>query len=200
VSEIIVIDDCSIDSSPQIIDEIKTKNKIIKTYRTKKNSGKGRALKCAKGNITNKYVVIHDADLEYHPKDFYKMFEIIKNVDNSFIIGSRFLQNNSYSYLRTYLANIFLSKLFSILFGVQVSDISTCYKMMDKEFYNSLSFEKNSFDIEVEIIASCFLQNKHYEEVPIDYTPRSYQEGKKISYIDGLKYIYSIIQYRFSRK
>lgn len=125
------------------------------------------------------------------------MFEIISNNENAFVIGSRYIKKNKYSYFRTYLANIILSKLFSFVFKVKSTDISTCYKMMDTTFFNSLDFSKNSFDIEIEIIANSIKQGKNYFEVPINYSPRSYQEGKKISYIDGIKYLYSIFQYKF---
>lgn len=125
------------------------------------------------------------------------MFEIISNNENAFVIGSRYIKKNKYSYFRTYLANIILSKLFSFVFKVKSTDISTCYKMMDTNFFNSLDFAKNSFDIEIEIIANSIKQGKNYFEVPINYSPRSYHEGKKISYIDGIKYLYSIFQYKF---
>lgn len=162
-----------------------------------KNQGKGSALRLAKNKISNKYIVIHDADLEYFPNDFIPMFEIISKNEKSFVAGSRFLKKNPYSYFRTFLANVIFSKLFSILYKMKVSDVSTCYKMMEAEFYKELEFKKNGFDIEIEIISTCVAKKLNYFEVPIDYSPRSYKDGKKISLVDGFKYIYSILDYRF---
>ena len=116
-----------------------------------------------------------------------------------FASGSRFLGDKVRKniYYRTYVANRFLSILFSAVYLVKVSDIATCIKVFKKDFINHTSLESDGFEIEVEILAKAFKKSKKFSEFPISYKARSYKEGKKIKTIDGLKYISAIFKYRF---
>ena len=174
--QVIIVDDCSTDNSNYLINEEINNDKRFISIKTNKNLGKGKALSAAKNLIQSDYVVVHDADLEYFPKDLVKMFDKIHN--KNLIIGSRFIgkANRKNKYMRTYIANYLMSKIFSILYRARVSDVATCYKMMPSEY---------------------FKKNKDFIEVPINYDARSYSEGKKIKAIDGFKYIIAMLRYLF---
>ena len=114
IDEIFIIDDSSTDSSPDILNNLKKNNKKITLFKTSKNSGKGFAITSVKESIRTDYVVIHDADLEYNPEDIELMLESIDQDKNNLVLGSRFKKDNKKQiYLRTYLANKFLSLCFS---------------------------------------------------------------------------------------
>jgi len=200
--EIILIDDNSSDNSPEIAKNICSQNKNMIYINTEKNLGKGGALNFAKPHITSTFIGIHDADLEYDPKDLQYLFNKMMSTQNSdFGLGSRFLgklerKNN---YIRTYLANKFLSKLFSVLFNLKITDVATCYKIFPNDFFQNTNFNENGFTIEVEILSKYLKKypGSLITEVPISYSGRTYQEGKKIKFIDGIRYLTAICKFRF---
>ena len=118
---------------------------------------------------------------------------------NTLVLGSRFIgsQPKKIIYRRTYIANKFLSKFFSIIHLKKITDIATCYKLMSSKFFKSTSFKENGFSIEVELISKFLKQSRNIIEIPISYHGRSYKDGKKIKTLDGFKYIYCILKYRF---
>ena len=198
IDEIIVVDDCSTDDSLKILQKLALKNKKIRIFQCSSNVGKGGAIKIAFKNITTDYVVIHDADLEYNPEDIYQLYNEIKQDKTKFVVGTRFTKKSiPQIYKRTYFANKFLSFLFSLTYGINVSDIATCYKLIPSSYLMSTSFTEDGFAIEVELLAKFLSNNKNYSEIPISYTARSYEEGKKIKFLDGLRYIFVIFKYRF---
>lgn len=197
ISHIIIVDDCSSDSSPQIINNIKNQNTKVIVLKNPKNLGKGAALMTAQESITTDFVVIHDADLEYFPNDLRNMFELIttKNVD--LVIGSRFLvDSKKIIYYRTYYANKFLSKVFSLIYRQHVTDVATCYKMMSSNYFKNIKLLEKGFSIEVELLAKYFNKSNKFLETSIDYSARTYEEGKKIKFSDGFKYLWSMLKYR----
>tara|TARA_B100000900_G_scaffold258831_1_gene220612 strand:- start:17979 stop:18677 length:699 start_codon:yes stop_codon:yes gene_type:complete len=198
IDEIILVDDCSTDNSLKIMQKLTLKNKKIRIYQCNSNVGKGGAIKVAFKKITTDYVVIHDADLEYNPEDIYHLYNEIQQDKNKFVIGTRFTKESKPQiYKRTYFANKFLSFLFSLTYGINVSDIATCYKLIPSSYLMNTSFTENGFAIEVELLAKFLSNNKNYSEIPISYTARSYEEGKKIKFLDGLRYIFVIFKYKF---
>jgi len=197
VDQIIVVDDCSTDNSLSILNELESQNKKLKVFQSNSNVGKGGAIKIGFDNISSEYVIIHDADLEYNPNDIYKLFEKILPTKDNFILGTRFTSKSKHQiYRRTYFANKFLSLLFSILYSIKVTDLATCYKLIPSDFLKNTKFIENGFTIEVELLAKYLKINKKYCEVPISYVARSYEEGKKIKFSDGIKYIFAIFKYR----
>ena len=197
VDQIIVVDDCSTDNSLNILNELESQNKKLKVFQSNSNVGKGGAIKIGFDNISSEYVIIHDADLEYNPNDIYKLFEKILPTKDNFILGTRFTSKSKHQiYRRTYFANKFLSLLFSILYSIKVTDLATCYKLIPSDFLKNTKFIENGFTIEVELLAKYLKINKKYCEVPISYVARSYEEGKKIKFSDGIKYIFAIFKYR----
>ncbi len=201
INEVFLVDDCSTDNSLKIMRKIELKNKKVKVFESPHttNKGKGDAIARVKKYINSNYVVIHDADLEYNPQDIKKLFDLINENQEIFLIGSRFLKDKKVQhYYRTYAANKFLSWLFSFVHGKKLTDIATCYKLMPSNFFKKTDFKETGFTIEVELVAKFLKKSKNILEAPISYSARTYEDGKKIRVRDGFKYIYAIFKYKFS--
>jgi len=198
IEKIFLVDDCSTDSSKSIMEHLNSENEKIEIFETRKNGGKGKAILTMQNILKTDYVIIHDADLEYSPLDIPKMIKNINTENYNLVLGSRFITDNKKQiYLRTFLANKLLSKIFSLIYRVNVTDIATCYKLMPTSYFKNENFLERGFAIEVELLAKYFNNNKNYTEVPISYKARSYEEGKKIKVIDGFKYLFAMLKYRF---
>ncbi len=198
VDKILIIDDCSTDGSTQIINDLVNENKSIEKFRTSVNGGKGAAIRLIQKSVTTDYSIIHDADLEYFPKDIKKLVSKINLQYPTFVIGSRFINNiKPQNYYRTYFANKFLSGLFSIVYRKKITDIATCYKLFPNEYFKNVNLISDGFEIEVELVAKYLKNFKHIEEVGISYKSRTYKQGKKIKALDFLKYIYAIFKFKF---
>ncbi len=197
-TEIILSDDNSNDGSDKIAKQYEDSNENIKYIKSLENKGKGNALNNAKDFITTKFVVIHDADLEYFPEDIVEMFEKAKTNPQSLIIGSRFIGNKERIniYRRTYFANKVMSLFFSFIHFCKISDIATCYKMMATKIFKEIELVENGFSIEIELVSKFLKKYKSIIEVPIKYEGRSYEEGKKIRPLDGLMYLINSIKYK----
>ena len=180
---ILLIDDSSSDNSYKIAESIQSQNSHIKLLKTKKNLGKGGAIKLGIENTESDYIIVHDADLEYDPKNIKTALDLAKeqNQEKIVILGSRFIGNvkRKNLYRRTFIANKFLSFLFSIFNGTKVSDVATCYKLISKNIYKNIEITKNGFEFEVEILSKSLKLTDRYLEIPINYEGRSYEEGKK---------------------
>ena len=198
--EIIVINDGSTDRSLNILKKIK-KIKIL----NQKNQGKGKAVQVGISKSTGKYVVIQDSDLEYSPKDIKKLYNTARSLENITVYGSRYLplylgfipkyykgQN-----FTSYFANIIFIILFFILYQKLITDPLTGYKLYEKKFFNNNVIKSKGFEADHEITAKLIKKNYKIIEIPINYKPRTKDEGKKINFFDGLKAIYTIIMYRF---
>lgn len=198
-SEIILIDDCSSDKSYSIAEDLIKNYSNIKLIQNSSNLGKGSALKLAKSLISTSHVVIHDADLEYFPSDINEMMSYAKTKPDSLVIGSRFIGNKSRKniYKRTYIANKIMSQFFSLVFFKKITDIATCYKLMPSKFFIETNLIENGFSFEIEIVAKFLRESKAIIEVPIMYHGRSYDDGKKIKFSDGIFYIINTLKYRF---
>lgn len=199
LTQIIIVDDCSTDSSPEIINDIKKQNTKVTVLKNHKNLGKGAALMTAQNSVKTDFIVIHDADLEYFPEDLRNMYELIKTNDVDLVIGSRFIKaNKEIVYFRTYYANKFLSRVFSVIYRQSVTDIATCYKMMNANYFKNIQLQERGFSIEVELLAKFFNKNDKFLETSIEYSGRTYKEGKKIKISDGFKYLLSMLKYKRS--
>ena len=198
VKEIILVDDCSTDSSIEVANLLKRKHSNIKLLKNKKNSGKGQAINTAKEHVKTTHVIIHDADLEYFPEDIQDLFSEVPKSPNSLILGSRFIgtKKRKNIYRRTLIANKAMSLFFSLINLYKVSDIATCYKLFPNEFFQNIALKERGFSIEVELLSKFLKYNKRITEVPIGYEGRSYDEGKKIKTSDGFYYLINTIKYR----
>ncbi len=165
-----------------------------------RNLGKGAALRTGLAAIRGGVVVIQDADLEYDPQDWATMYDLIAVRQVADVVyGSRFHGRAHRSlYFHHYLANRLISLLFNTLYNQTLSDIETCYKMMTAEVARSLRLSANDFGIEVEISAHIARQRRlRIYELGIAYYGRSYDEGKKINWKDGVKALWYLLKYRF---
>lgn len=196
---IILINDKSTDSSKNIAIEIVNQNKNIIYLETEQQKGKGNAISEASKEVNTKYVGIHDADLEYFPEDLKEMYTKIIENNNTLILGSRFIgeKQRENIYQRTLIANKVMSFFFSVVNNYKISDIATCYKMMPSDFLKNISIVEEGFSIEVEIVAKFLKYNRSVIEIPILYSGRSYQEGKKIKTKDGFEFLLKTIKYKF---
>ena len=192
--EIIVVNDASTDRTRQILENLKLPN--LRLFSHSKNQGKGAAfrtgLKQAKGEV----IIIQDADLEYDPNDYLKLVPPIINNQADMVLGARFTKG--YMGLRAHQwGNQVLTALHNFLFGDSLNDLYTCYKAARKEVFQDMELKSDGFSIEQEIMAKAARKKLRIIEVPIEYHPRSYAEGKKIRYHDAFKVILRMIRIRF---
>jgi dolichol-phosphate mannosyltransferase len=197
--QIIVVDDASNDGSANILK--KNKNKINKLIYHKKNLGKGAAIKSAQKFVKGNIVIIQDADLEYDPGDYYKLLHFI-NKGYKVVYGSRVLGKNRYllknfsSVIRIFFNHI-LTVISNFLNNQRLTDAHTCYKMFESDIFLKIMLEEKDFSFCPEITTKIGLLKIKIKEIPIKYSGRNYNEGKKIRLIDGVKAIITLFKYRF---
>lgn len=196
--EIILVNDGSTDGSLDIALQFQKSNKDIKIISFSQNRGKGFAIKAGVEQSKGEIIGIYDADQEYSSADLSELVSSMREEELDFILGSRFIGNKNRMniYLRTFIANKLLSSLFSIVHRNKITDIATCLKLFRKDLIHDINFESDGFSIEVELIAKVLKQTKNFKELPISYSGRSYEDGKKIKLIDGFMYVYSIFKFK----
>jgi glycosyltransferase involved in cell wall biosynthesis len=167
-----------------------------------KNQGKGAAIRTAIAHIDTDLVVIHDADLEYHPGDIAKMVPLFVNEDADAVFGSRFLSSDFRRVLlfRHSLGNRLITLLTNIVTDLNLSDIETCYKMVRADIFKGIPWESDRFGIEPEITVKLAKRKARIFEIPIRYSGRTYAEGKKITWKDGVRALGALVKYGISDK
>jgi glycosyltransferase involved in cell wall biosynthesis len=198
--EIIIVDDASNDGSQDII-RAHIEPTVDKVIYHPKNMGKGAALRSGFKAATGDIVVVQDADLEYDPREYPNLMEPIASGKADVVFGSRFMGGNAHRvvYFWHMVGNRFLTLLSNMLTNINLSDMETCYKMFRREVIQSISIEENRFGFEPEITAKVAKGNYRIYEVGISYYGRTYAEGKKIGWRDGLRAIYAILKYNIFR-
>lgn len=195
--EIIITDDGSTDQSPEIIAQKQESSTIIKVLTSNSNMGKGAAIRSGLEYATGDIILIQDADLELDPSEYVQLLRPILENKATVVYGSRFLKTNKNVPHKTRIANRFLTLLTNLLYRGNITDMETAYKIFRKDAIDPTKLHSTRFDIEPELTAK-FLKNGYgIHEVPISYNPRTTEEGKKISTVDGLKAIYTLFKYRF---
>lgn len=201
--EIILVDDGSKDGTRELLKTlVENKNESAsashKIFFHAKNMGKGAAIRTALYYTTGDIIIIQDADLEYNPEDYNELIKLIINNEADVAYGSRFLSaesNKQFGFLQ-YLGNKFLTIFTNLLFGVELTDMETCYKAFRADIIRNISIKSNKFDFEPEITAKILKLKYHLQEVPISYNGRSYTEGKKIGWKDGFSAIKALMWYK----
>ena len=204
VSEIILVDDCSTDGTFEIIQNI-VKKKLpnrrieIKIYQNKKNMGKGSALRSGFKLATSEVIVIQDADLEYNPKEYSSLILPIAEDKADVVYGSRFLGGTRrVLFFWHYIGNKALTLMSNIFSNLNLTDMETCYKMFKRSTLEKFNLQSNRFGFEPEFTAKIAKANLRVYEIPISYDGRTYKEGKKITWKDGIAAFYHILYFNIS--
>lgn len=194
--EIIIVDDCSNDETRELL-ATQLESQVDRVIYHAKNRGKGAALRTGFAAVTGDIVIVQDADLEYDPQEYLLMIEPILKNQADVVFGSRFLGRGPHRvvYYWHRVGNGFLTLLSNIFTNINLTDMETCYKAFRREIIQSIQICEDRFGFEPEITAKVSKLNCRIYEVGISYYGRTYQEGKKIGWKDGLRAIFCIIKY-----
>ena len=201
--EIIIVDDCSSDGTSQKLKaDIEPTNRVQKVIYHSVNQGKGAALRSGIKAATGDIVIIQDADMEYDPNEYNRLVEPILKNKADVVFGSRFLGADAHRVLYYWhrLGNVFLTNVSNMFTNINLTDMETCYKVFKREIIQGITIEENRFGFEPEITAKIAKLGCRIYEVGISYYGRTYEEGKKIGWKDGVRAIYCIIKYNMRRK
>jgi dolichol-phosphate mannosyltransferase len=195
--EIIIVDDCSTDGSLEIAQELQKNHEQIILLSHQENRGKGAALRTGFRRATGDFVAVQDADLEYDPRDLKKILAPMINGDADVVLGSRFLSAGAHRvlYFWHYLANRFLTILSNMFTDLNLTDMECCYKVFRREVIQGIDIIENRFGFEPEIIAKVAHMRLRIYEAGVSYYGRTYAEGKKIGFRDGVRALYCICHY-----
>ena len=197
--EILVVDDGSKDKSAEVLRAIAAREPRVKAYFHDGNKGKGAALATAFSHATGAYVIVQDADLEYDPREFYKLLVPALAHNADVVFGSRFRggEANRVLYYWHSVANYVLTLLSNMATNLNLTDMETCYKLFRREVIQSIELHETRFGFEPEVTAKVALMDCRIFETGISYNGRSYDEGKKIGLKDAFRALYCIVRYGF---
>jgi len=206
--ELVIVDDCSRDSSPQILATMEGEVSVnpqarpfdrpIRVERHGVNQGKGAALRTGFALAQGDLVLIQDADLEYDPEDYPKLLSPVLKGKAQVVYGSRFTGERRNMFFHHWVGNKFLTLLTNILYNTTLSDMETCYKLFTRQALQGVVIKSDRFNFEPEITAKILKKGIRIYEVPISYTGREFDEGKKITWRDGLVALWALVKFRFT--
>lgn len=198
--EIIIVDDFSTDGTRELLQE-NLENEVDQIIYHSRNQGKGAALRTGFAVMTGDIAIVQDADLEYDPQEYSLMIAPILKGQADVVFGSRFQGGAPHRvvYYWHRVGNSFLTTLSNMFTNINLTDMETCYKAFRREIIQSIKIEENRFGFEPEITAKVARMNCRIYEIGISYYGRSYQEGKKIGWKDGMWAIYCIFKYNLFR-
>jgi len=196
--EIIIVDDFSTDGTRELL-QTSLHAQVDRVIYHDRNYGKGAALRSGFAGATGDIVIVQDADLEYDPQEYPQMIEPIVDGKADVVYGSRFIGSKPHRvvYYWHMIGNSFLTMLSNMLTNINLTDMETCYKAFRREIIQSIKIEENRFGFEPEITAKVAKLGCRIYEVGISYYGRTYKEGKKIGWKDGVQAIYCILKYNF---
>jgi len=200
--EIVIVDDASNDGSREVAESLASRHANLVYLRHERNAGKGAAIRTGFARATGDIMIVQDADLEYDPREIPSMIDLIRDDIADVVFGSRFLARGPHRvlYYRHYLANRMLTAFSNVLTNLNLTDIEVCYKAFRRAVLASIRIEEDRFGFEPEITAKVAKGSWRIYEVPISYYGRTYEEGKKIGWRDGVRALYCILRYNLSRR
>ncbi len=195
--EIIIVDDCSTDDTPRIVQELAAQDSRVHYIRQAKNGGKTEALKTGFALTRGEIVIVQDADLEYDPVEIADVIQPILDGHADVVYGSRFLVRKASRvlYYYHYLGNKFLTMFSNLLTNVNMTDVETCYKAFRGDIIRNMIITSSGFGFEIEVTAKVAKLGCAIYETPISYYGRTYEEGKKIGFRDGFAALWFIVRY-----
>lgn len=199
--EVVVCDDGSSDRTSEIVERVASQDGRVHLVQHPDNRGKGAAIRTALEVATGDYVLIQDADLEYDPEDYPRMLEAAAR-GADIVYGSRFLETERPAGMKTanYLANRILAITANLLYGLDITDEATCFKLFRTEVLRAMDLECSGFEFCPEVTAKIGLAGLEVVEVPIHYQARSIEEGKKVRWTDGFEAMWVLVKHRLRRK
>jgi glycosyltransferase involved in cell wall biosynthesis len=201
VQQLVIVDDCSKDGTWEKLQPLAQNEPRIKLIRHEMNQGKGAALRTGFMHATSPIVIIQDADLEYDPAEYFRLLIPILSGKADVVFGSRFTGSDAHRVLYYWhsVGNNLLTTFSNMATGVNLTDMETCYKTFRREVIQKIKIEENRFGFEPEITAKVARLNVRIYEVAISYYGRTYAEGKKIGWRDGVHALWCIFKYNFPR-
>jgi glycosyltransferase involved in cell wall biosynthesis len=197
--EIIIVNDCSTDATETVVQNFMANHKeeAIMYFKHEKNKGKGAALHTGIEKATGSHIIVQDADLEYDPHEFNILLQPIINGHADVVYGSRFIGGKPHRILFFWhtIGNKFLTFISNMFSNLNLTDMETCYKCFKREIIQSLHLQENRFGIEPDLTGKIAAGRWKVYEVGISYSGRSYDEGKKIGWRDGVRAVYCIVRY-----
>ncbi len=197
VGEVILVDDGSYDGTALVARSWVEREKKVRLIEHERNRGKGAALRTGFQNATCPYVIVQDADMEYDPADFGRVVAPLVADEADVVYGSRYLKKDPRNVMRFWhtMGNRFLTLLSNMMSDLYVTDMETCYKGFRREVIQAIPIEENRFGFEPEVTAKVAKMKLRVMETSVHYYPRSYDEGKKIGWKDGVRAIWCILRY-----
>jgi glycosyltransferase involved in cell wall biosynthesis len=198
--EVVIVDDCSTDGTAAVLERIGERNPTAKVFRQEHNQGKGAALRRGFREATGDLVLVQDADLEYHPADYPMLLRPLLDGKADVVFGSRFLGGpHRVLYYWHSVGNWVLTNVSNSFSNLNLSDMETGYKVFRREVLEQITVEQDRFGFEPEITVKVARLGARVYEVPITYAGRTYEEGKKIRWKDGVQAMYCIVRYGMRR-
>ncbi len=196
-AELIVVDDGSLDHTAELVEKLAATEQKVRLFRQGVNQGKGAALRRGFAEATAEFVVVQDADLEYDPREYGELLEPLLDGRADVVFGSRFLAGRPHRVLYFWhsVGNRFLTLMSNMFTNLNLTDMETCYKVFRREVIQAIEVEEDRFGFEPEITAKVAAMGVRVYEVGISYSGRTYEEGKKIGWRDGVSAMRCILRY-----
>jgi glycosyltransferase involved in cell wall biosynthesis len=198
--ELVIVDDCSTDGTSEILKRLAESDHRIRLHRHAVNQGKGAAVRTAIEKAQGDFCLVQDADLEYDPSEYCKLMRPLMDGHADAVFGSRYLAGEQSRVLPFWhsMINKYLTLISNMFSNLNVTDMETCYKVFRKEVLQGIQIRSDRFGFEPEITAKIAKHSWRIYEVPITYAGRTYEEGKKITWKDGVQALWCIVRFKFS--